>query len=337
MEEDLEAIAKAIGDAEDELQREHREKDSERPAKALFNQLAQLTDGVRNTLEFPSRLLPRTPQIPERPGDEGKTETLPIGARQYTVGFVDDLWHARPTEERPYPVVLLHGTISSKNAWQNLVISLRDRGWVVFAPDYGVHGTQDVLTSAKDVGAYLEQVLAATGAEKIDIVGHSQGGLIGRYWINEMGGADRVHHLVTLSSPHHGTTVRGLLASVITASETTAKVAEAVVSKMMGPAGLQQVVGSPLVETMTTAPETRAGIRYSCLATRNDTTVLPAETAFLEPDSSDGASDSDTGPARVWNAFLQDHGVGRVRHDEIPAHPEVQDLVVRILEEGLRD
>ncbi|OLT50113.1 hypothetical protein BJF89_11735 [Corynebacterium sp. CNJ-954] len=258
---------------------------------------------------------------------------MPIGARQYTVGFVDDLWHARPTDERPYPVVLLHGTISSKNAWQNLVVSLRDRGWVVFAPDYGIHGTQDVLTSARDIAAYLDQVFAATGAEKIDIVGHSQGGLLARYWINEMGGADRIHHLVSLSAPHHGTTVRGLLASVITASETTVRVAEAVVSKMMGPAGMQQVVGAPLIETMTTGPETRPGIRYSCLATRNDTTVVPFETAFLTPDSGDGPG----GPARVWNAFLQDHGVSRVRHDEMPAHPEVQDLVVKILEEGLRD
>lgn len=330
MESEIESIAKAIAESEAEAQREQQDQHHDTRGKMILNQLSQLTDGVRNTLDLPSRLLPRAPQIP---GPEGRSETLPIGARQYTVGFVDDLWHARPTAEHPYPVILLHGTISSKNAWQNLVLSLRNRGWAVFAPDYGLHGTQDVLTSAKDVAAYIEQVMAATGAEKIDIVGHSQGGLIARYWINEMGGAEHVHHLVTLSSPHHGTTVRGLLASVITASEATAKVAETVVTKMMGPAGLQQVVGSPLVTTMSTAPETRARIRYSCLATRNDTTVLPAETAFLDSDSGDGEG----GPARVWNAFLQDHGVGRVRHDEIPAHPEVQDLVVKILEEGLSD
>lgn len=327
MQEEIESIAKAIAEAESEAQQVQQEQFQEAPGKTILNQLSQFTDGVRNTLEFPSRLLPRTPQLP------GGTTTLPIGARQYTVGFVDDLWHARPTDERPYPVVLLHGTISSKNVWQNLVVSLRDKGWVVFAPDYGIHGTQDVLASARDIAAYLDQVLAATGAEKLDIVGHSQGGLLARYWINEMGGADKTHHLVSLSSPHHGTTVRGLLASVITASETTVRVAEAVVSKMMGPAGMQQVVGSPLIETMTTGPETRPGIRYSCLATRNDTTVVPFETTFLEPDSGDGPG----GPARVWNAFLQDHGVSRVRHDEMPAHPEVQDLVVKILEEGLSD
>ncbi|MCJ7859111.1 esterase/lipase family protein [Corynebacterium kalidii] len=327
MQDEIDAIAKAIADAEADAQQAQQEQFQSAPGKVILNQLSQFTDGVRNTLEFPARLLPRTPQLP------GGSSYLPIGARQYSVGFVDDLWHARPTADRPYPVVLLHGTISSKNAWQNLVVSLREKGWVVFAPDYGVHGTQDVVTSARDVAAYLDQVLAATGAEKLDIVGHSQGGLIARYWINEMDGADKVHHLVSLSSPHHGTTVRGLLASVITASETTVRVAEAVVSRMMGPAGMQQVVGSPLIETMTSGRETRPGIRYSCLATRNDTTVVPFETAFLAPDSGDGPG----GPARVWNAFLQDHGVSRVRHDEMPAHPEVQELVVKILDEGLRD
>lgn len=314
----IESIARAVTESSDAAD---EQADAEHPAKALLNQLSSFTDGVRNTLEFPSRLLPRTPQLP------GRSEGMPIGARQYAVGCVDDLWHARPTTEKPYPVVLLHGTISSKNAWQNLVLTLRDQGYAVFAPDYGLHGTQDVLASAKDIAAYIDQVQDVTGAEKLDIVGHSQGGLIARYWINEMDAADWVHHLVTLSSPHHGTTVRGLLASVLTANEATARVAEAVVTKFMGPAGMQQVVGSPLIETMTTGPETRPGIRYSCLATRNDTTVVPFETAFLEGDDT----------THVWNAFVQDHGVGRARHDELPAHPQVQELVARVLEEGLRD
>ncbi|HIW92727.1 MAG TPA: alpha/beta fold hydrolase [Candidatus Corynebacterium avicola] len=329
--ETIDSITQAIAESSDILdQQNQKERETQGPAKSFLEQLSNFTDGVRNTLELPSRLLPKTPQLPGRP------EGMPIGARAYTVGCVDDLWHAKPSPERPYPVVLIHGTISAKNQWQNLVLTLREQGYAVFAPDYGMHGTQDVLESATDIDAYLKQVLSATGAEKLDIVGHSQGGLIARYWINEMGGADKVHHLVTLSSPHHGTTVRGLLADVLTANEATARVAESVVTRFMGPAGMQQVVGSPLITTMTTGPETRPGIRYSCLATRNDTTVVPFETAFLKADS-DADADSDSSPARVWNAFVQDHGVGRVRHDEMPANEQVQELVVRILEEGLSD
>ena len=330
--ETIESITHAIAkNAELQEQANKKVKETVGPAKAFLEQLSSFTDGVRTTLELPSRLLPKTPQLPGRP------EGIPIGARAYTVGCVDDLWHAKPSPERPYPVVLIHGTISSKNAWQNLVLTLRDQGYVVFAPDYGMHGTQDVLDSAADIDAYLTQVLAATGAEKLDIVAHSQGGLIARYWINEMGGADKVHHLVTLSAPHHGTTVRGLLAEVLTANETTARVAESVVTRFMGPAGMQQVVGSPLIETMTTGPETRPGIRYSCLATRNDTTVVPFETAFLEADADGGADPDTAAPARVWNAFVQDHRVGRVRHDEMPANEQVQELVAKILTEGLSD
>ena len=93
-----------------------------------------------------------------------------MGARQSFAGYVDDLWHAKPPAYRPYPVILVHGTISSKSVWQNLVTDLRDDGFVVFAPDYGRHGTGEIRQSAKDVGAYIDQVLSATGAEKVDIV-----------------------------------------------------------------------------------------------------------------------------------------------------------------------
>lgn len=294
--------------------------------RSWSEQLASFSDGLRNTLGFTSRLVKMAPQ----PRGE---ETVPMGARQSFAGYVDDLWWARPPEYRPYPVVLVHGTISSKAAWQNLVTLLRDDGFVVFAPDYGRHGTGEIRQSAKDVGAYIDQVLTATGAEKVDIVAHSQGGLLARYLVNQMDFDTKVHHLVTLSAPHHGTSVNAQLTSLITANGLAAKVAEATVVRMMGVAGMQQVVGSPLLSDMSWSPETRPGVRYTCLVTRVDTTVVPPESGFLEPDAVDG--DGARVPVSVSNEYVQDLGAGRVLHNEMPTDPEVQRIVHEKLVAGL--
>lgn len=294
--------------------------------RSWSEQLASLSDGLRNTLGFTSRLVKLAPQ----PDGE---DNVPFGARQSFAGYADDLWWARPTEHRPYPVVLIHGTISSKTVWQNLVTLLRDDGFVVFCPDYGHHGTKEIRQSAKDVAAYIDQVLAATGARQVDIVAHSQGGLLARYLVNQMAFDAKVHHLVTLSAPHHGTTVSAQLTSLITANELAAKVAEATLTRMMGPAGMQQVVGSPLLGDMSYSPETRIGVDYTCLATKVDTTVVPPESGFLEPDSFDDAGVRVT----VANEYVQDLGAGRVLHNEMPSDPDVQRIVHEKLVAGLEE
>lgn len=255
--------------------------------------------------------------------------TTPLGARQVSHGYADDLWQARPPIHRPYPVVLIHGTISSKNVWQNLVLRLRADDFVVFCPDYGVHGTQDIPTSANDVGAYIEQVLAATGAPQVDIVGHSQGGLLARYWINELDGEDYVHHLISLGSPHHGTSLLGLLGGLLT-SETTQRMAASTVRKIMGPAGMQQVVGSPLLETLKASEDTRPDILYTSYATLNDTTIVPHDQAFLK-----GEGLRTDGSPRVKNLYLQDVGIQRCRHEELPTSSRVQEIVHQTLLDGL--
>ncbi len=53
-------------------------------------------------------------------------------------------------------------------------------------------------------------MLAATGAKKVDLVGHSQGGMMPRYYIKNLGGASKVDTLVGLAPSNHGTTLEGL-------------------------------------------------------------------------------------------------------------------------------
>jgi pimeloyl-ACP methyl ester carboxylesterase len=58
---------------------------------------------------------------------------------------------------------------------------------------------------ARAVAARVERLLRDHRLQHIDVVGHSKGGLIGRYYIQKLGGAARVRHLVTLGTPHRGT------------------------------------------------------------------------------------------------------------------------------------
>lgn len=318
--------------------------------------LSRLGSGMASGISSTGRFLwdiPGRMSRPQMPQLRGAIPDPPLGARQVSPGYADDLWQARPTIDRPYPVILIHGTISSKNVWQNLVLRLRDDDFVVFSPDYGVHGTQDIPTSASDIGAYIEQVLAATGAEAVDIVGHSQGGLLARYWINELGGEDYVHHLITLGAPHQGTTLMGMLGSMLT-TDMSQRVAAATIRRVFGAAGMQQVIGSPLLETLAASPETRNHIRYTCYATRNDATVVPHENAFLgdrkptvpsdhgadatengSPATAADEAGADTGEAIITNYFLQDLGVSKCKHEELPTNPDVQDIVHLALLDGL--
>ena len=70
--------------------------------------------------------------------------------------------------------------------------------------------TGPIAASAEELGAFVQKVLAATGAAQVDMVGHSQGGMMPRYYLRFLGGASKVRTLVGLAPSNHGTTVDGL-------------------------------------------------------------------------------------------------------------------------------
>jgi pimeloyl-ACP methyl ester carboxylesterase len=71
--------------------------------------------------------------------------------------------------------------------------------------------THDLRTAANRLAATVESICEQTGYEQIHVVGHSMGGIVARYYVQRMGGDARVHTLVTLGSPHGGTTAARLL------------------------------------------------------------------------------------------------------------------------------
>ncbi|MFI8997152.1 lipase family alpha/beta hydrolase [Streptomyces sp. NPDC053542] len=117
-----------------------------------------------------------------------------------------------PTEGRSHPpVLLLHGFIDNRSVFVLLRRSLRRHGWChLEALNYSPL-TCDIRKAAELLGRHVEDVCARTGHRRIDLVGHSLGGLIARYYVQRLGGDARIRTLVTLGTPHGGTRLASLL------------------------------------------------------------------------------------------------------------------------------
>ncbi|WP_432141455.1 esterase/lipase family protein [Streptomyces sp. bgisy084] len=119
-----------------------------------------------------------------------------------------------PTEGRAHPpVLLLHGFIDNRSIFLLLHRSLHRHGWRhVEALNYSPL-TCDLRKAAELLGRHLEEVCARTGHRRVDLVGHSLGGLIARYYVQRLGGDTRVRAVVTLGTPHSGTRIAPLLSA----------------------------------------------------------------------------------------------------------------------------
>jgi triacylglycerol lipase len=103
------------------------------------------------------------------------------------------------------PILLVHGMIDNRAIFTVLTRRLRAHGFErVVTLNYSPV-TNDLRAAAEGLAAQVEELVASTGYERIHIVGHSLGGLIARYYVQRLGGDERVHTLVTLGTPHHGT------------------------------------------------------------------------------------------------------------------------------------
>ncbi|MEA2450562.1 MAG: hypothetical protein QOG63_2494 [Thermoleophilaceae bacterium] len=187
----------------------------------------------------------------------------------------------KPSAKHPLPVVLVHGTyLNSAESWNSMAPALEQSGYCVFEIDYGNNATGDIPTSAGQVRAFIDEVMSKTGASRVSIVGHSQGGMMPRYIIKFLGRANRIDDLIGLSPSNHGTT-----------------------NPLAGPSGpagctacAQQVAGSDFINHLNAGDETPAPVDYTVIQTSHDEVVTPFDSAFL-PATSDG---------RVTNVLLQD-------------------------------
>jgi triacylglycerol esterase/lipase EstA (alpha/beta hydrolase family) len=158
-----------------------------------------------------ARLLAR-PGVKLRRIDTGVREDL-YGAR-HALSYVRHLARGNrikrkaffeTIDERHPPVLLIHGYLGTRGSMYILERRLNDDGICVFSFNLGSLNVRDIRTSAFLIHRKIESILAQTPVKKIDIVGHSMGGLIGLYYVKKLGGHDKVRKLIMMGTPVKGT------------------------------------------------------------------------------------------------------------------------------------
>jgi pimeloyl-ACP methyl ester carboxylesterase len=195
----------------------------------------------------------------------------------------------RPSAAHPYPVVLVHGTVEDEGSnWVTLSPLLANAGYCVFALNYGetllslggrVDGLGKIERSAEELATFVRGVLALTGASKVDIVGHSQGGMMPNYYVKFLGGASKVHTLIGLAPSNHGTTLDGL-ATLLNELPGAAQLGS-LIEDIGAPSIVQQEQGSAFETHLFAGGDTVAGPRYVVIESTHDEIVTPYTNAFL--------------------------------------------------------
>lgn len=176
-------------------------------------------------------------------------------------------WFCKPSAAHPRPVILVHGTVEDmSDNWQALSPLLHNHDYCVFALNYGSYAgsgalgicaTGDIPQSARQLAGFVTRVLGSTGANRVDIVGHSQGGMVPRYYLKFLGGAAKVHALVGLAPSNHGTTLDGLFTLA------TSFPGSSIFLHTLCPACQEQQAGSSFINALNSGGGTVAGVNYT--------------------------------------------------------------------------
>jgi triacylglycerol esterase/lipase EstA (alpha/beta hydrolase family) len=152
-------------------------------------------------------------------------------------------------------------------------------------------GFADIRKSAQELDSFVNQVLQQTRQNKVDIIGHSQGGMMPHLFIRDLGGASKVNKFIALAPSNNGTAGLG--------SFTTRLGLQTQFLNSFCEACTQQQFDSPFMQELRTRPLTVPSVNYTVLYTKFDKIVTPPEQQML--------------PAapNVHNILLQDLCPGR--------------------------
>jgi triacylglycerol lipase len=209
------------------------------------------------------------------------------------------------SQQEPGPVLLVPGYGGSVASLAPLADRLAAEGRDATVVPLPGDGTGDLGEAAGALGEAVEGALERTGAASVDVVGYSAGGLVARLWVAD-GGAAVVRRVVTLGSPHHGTTLADLAGTL---------------APDRCPEGCRQMTtGSALLAQLNAEDETPEGPTWVSIWTTQDQTVTPPDSARL-----DGA----------LNLTVQSVCAGaQVGHGDLPGDPVVQGMVLAQLAAG---
>lgn len=203
-------------------------------------------------------------------------------------------WSCKPSVTHPEPVILVHGLSANQtDNWQTMSPLLADNGYCVFALTYGttpgavfplnqVGGLIPMQQSATQLSAFVQRVRAATGAAKVDLVGHSEGTLMPEWYLKFDGGAAFVKRYVAVAPLYQGTNAAGL--ATLDNLATTfgfSPVVNGIVNPLCG--SCQQFLhGSSYLQQINSGSGPAVpGVTYTTIMTRYDELVVPYTSGYL--------------------------------------------------------
>jgi hypothetical protein len=203
----------------------------------------------------------------------------------------------KPSSAHPYPVVLVHATLADEGSnWVTLAPLLANEGYCVYGFNYGataaslevwpfigprIDGLGHIEKSAEELSSFVNNVLSKTKASKVDLVGHSQGGMMPNYYIKFLGGAAKVNELIGLAPSNHGTTLDGLT-TLVEQFPFAAEIINGLIELLGAPALDEQEESSAFIKKLFGSGEpVVAGVRYVVIETDHDEVVTPYTHAFL--------------------------------------------------------
>ena len=108
-----------------------------------------------------------------------------------------------------YPIILAHGIAAKQlrvlNAFGKITEELTKAGYKVYIAD--TDGFGSIENNAEQLKAFTLRVMEECGCDKVNIIGHSKGGLDSKHMITELGMEDHVASLTTLCTPHKGSII----------------------------------------------------------------------------------------------------------------------------------
>ena len=205
-------------------------------------------------------------------------------------------------QDQPGPVLLVPGYGGRVQSLDPLAAALRAAGREVVVVERLGNGTGDLRAEAEHLREMAEQTLKETRVPSVDVVGYSAGGVVARIWVRDYGGAGLARRVLTLGSPHHGTSQAAMGRELAGGCPTACE---------------QLVPDSDLLRRLNAGDETPDGPLWATVRSTGDQVVTPVDSAALE-----GAV----------NTLVQDVCPGATAsHGELPGHPVTEAVLASAL------
>jgi hypothetical protein len=265
---------------------------------------------------------------------EARATFLPVpatacGARTVSVTLADRRTSLPDAFEYTFdedPIVFVHGWTFSDWEWETMIARFSGLGYpadylaaIAFADPFG----SNVSQARDELAPFVDDVLARTGAQRVDIVAHSMGGLSTRLWIKFHGGAEKVRDYVSLAGTHHGT---AWSCAFTWSGEGAEETCPAYADQEESVNGVQwDLNGDPDLPDVDETPfgvEDGGGIAWHAIWTDADLIDVPAMTSCLNQNGRNDCSDPINvavhGVGHIELAL--DEGVFWLTHDRLRAH-----------------